>query len=304
MNSECLAVLVQRYLLTKPNRQTQSWYRRSLRPLVEYFGEETHPGQIRRVEAENYWVHLNQHSELWSAHPGRPTVRKPLAASTLNNYLRAVRTFFSELVRQRVVEYNPFDHLSAPRDKRPPEMRAITPEDLRLLWQEAARSTPRDYALVTVLATTGLRAGELESMDIDRLDLTKGEAWVQGKRGWRKLFLGKKSVSAIEAYLEVRPNVNTKALWISFFGRRLSKDGMRQLIDRLADNAGIRGRHNLHSFRHRVAQAWLDNGVNAELLSQALGHANVNVTLYIYGNQDHHRVAQMMDKAEMLPFSG
>ncbi|RMH36453.1 MAG: hypothetical protein D6694_13880 [Gammaproteobacteria bacterium] len=304
MNKNSLERHVQRFLLTKPNLQTRSWYARSLRPMVEFFGGDTPLAAIDRYDAERYWEHLNNRTDCWQSHPSKPTVRKRLAPTTLSNYLRAARTFWTEMTRQREVEYNPFAHLQAPKDDRPPQMKAITAEDLRKLWNYARRTGAREFALVTVLATTGVRAGELASMTIDQLNLTKGEAWVCGKRGWRKIFLGEVCVEALRTYLEERPNDPSNALWISTHHGPLTSDGIRQLIDRLAESAGIQGRHNLHSFRHRLAQAWLDNGINAELLSQALGHANVKVTLHIYGNQDDKRVRNTVAQAEMLPFRG
>jgi site-specific recombinase XerD len=127
-------------------------------------------------------------------------------------------------------------------------------------------------------------------------------AWVKGKRGWRKVVLGKASVQAIQAYLQERSVSQSNALWLNVFGQSLTTDGVRQLVDRLADRAGIAGRHNLHAFRHRAAQAWLDQGINAQIVAQALGHADVTITLQIYGNQDDRRVAQAIRQAEMAPF--
>ena len=73
-------------------------------------------------------------------------------------------------------------------------------------------------------------------------------------------------------------------------------------MDRLATQANVTGRHNLHAFRHRVAQAWLDNGINAQIVAKAPGHADVTTTLLIYGNQDDRRVSQAVREAEMTPF--
>ena len=74
------------------------------------------------------------------------------------------------------------------------------------------------------------------------------------------------------------------------------------MVKRLANKAKVTGRFNLHSFRHRTAQAWLDQGVNAEVVSQALGHADVSVTLAIYGNQDEKRVRKAMQDMELSVF--
>lgn len=201
-----------------------------------------------------------------------------------------------------LVEVNPFDHLAFPKDTRPVEMKAITVEDLRAIWSAAKRSGLRDFALITVMATVGLRAGELVSMTTSKLDLKHGTAWVFGKRGWRKVFLGKASQEAIHAYLYVRPINAPDALWLNVQGHPLTDDGVRQLVKRLAAQANVRGKHNLHAFRHRAAQAWLDKGINAEVVAQALGHANVTVTLAIYGNQDDERVKKTVLEFELSPF--
>ncbi len=299
---ETVSYQVGRFLLTKHNAETRKWYAKYLRPMVEYIGEERQLDAVTRRDAEDYWVEVQGTSRCWEAHPSKPTQQRPLSPTTLRNHLRAARTFWSEMVRQRLVDYNPFDHLSAPRDTRPVEMKAVTAEDLRAIWNTARKSSKRDFAIVTVIATTGLRAGELVSMDVQRLDLKHGIAWVEGKRGWRKIFLGESSQKAILNYLCERPTDGPSALWLSVHKRALTSDGVRQMIDRLAQRAGVKGRYNLHAFRHRVAQAWLDNGINAEVVSQALGHADVNVTLAIYGNQDEKRVRNAMLRAELSPF--
>ena len=120
-------------------------------------------------------------------------------------------------------------------------MKAVTPEDLRAIWRAAKESGKRDFAIVTVMATTGMRAGELVSMDTHRLDLKRGVAWVEGKRGWRKVFLGESSLQAIRDYLQDRPENAPTALWLSVYHRPLTSDGVRQMMDRLAKAARCSG---------------------------------------------------------------
>lgn len=294
---------VARFLAIKHNPQTQTWYAKYLVPMVDYMGRDTLLATVTRADAEAYWRAVCTRKNVWESHPMRPTQRRSLSPTTLHNHLRAARTFWSAMVRQQEVEYNPFDHIKPPQDKRPAVMKAITTEDLRAIWQAALASGARDFALVTVMATSGVRAGELVSMNVRQLDLRRGIAWVKGKRGWRKVFLGKASAQAIGDYLKERTAHKSDALWLNVFGQPLTTDGVRQLVDRLATKAKITGRHNLHAFRHRAAQAWLDQGINAEIVAQALGHADVTVTLMIYSNQDDRRVAQAIRQAEMAPFA-
>lgn len=304
MEYETLGTCVERFVGTKYNHETRTWYVKYLAPMVEYLGPQRALSTITRAEAERYWRTVQARKTCWESHPTKPTQRRPLSPTTLHNHLRAARTFWNAMLRQCLVELNPFDHLTSPKDTRPVEMKAIATEDLRVLWQAARQSSTRDFAILTVMATTGMRAGELVSMNLRQLDLKQGVAWVQGKRGWRKVFLGKAGVQAIQAYLYERPPGQEHALWLNTFGQPLTTDGIRQLVDRLAEKASISGRHNLHAFRHRVAQAWLDQGINAKIVAQALGHADVTVTLQIYGNQDDVRVAQAIRQAELAPFEG
>lgn len=302
MGRDSLGVYVERFLGIKHNPQTRTWYAKYLAPMVEFLGAERSLKDIARADAEAYWRSVRARKNVWESHPTKITQRRALSPTTLHNHLRAARTFWNEMVRQQVVEYNPFDHIKPPKDKRPAVMKAITTEDLRAIWQAALQSNVRDFAIITVMATSGVRAGELVSMNLHQLDLRQGIAWVKGKRGWRKVFLGKASVQAIQTYLKERPANKGDALWLNVFGQPLTTDGVRQLVDRLAEKARITGRHNLHAFRHRVAQAWLDQGINAQIVAQALGHADVTVTLLIYGNQDDRRVAKAIRQAEMAPF--
>lgn len=302
MDAQDLSVCVDRYVKTKHNLETRRWYAKYLSPMVKYLGAERLLTSITRADAESYWLAVQARKTCWENHPTKPTRRRPLAPITLHNHLRAARIFWNAMVRQQIAQMNPFDHLTAPKDTRPVTMKAITADDLRAIWQAALHSSERDFALITVLATTGIRAGELVSMNLRQLDLKQGIVWVQGKRGWRKVFLGKAAVEAIQAYLQERGPGQDDVLWLNNMAQPLTADGVRQLIDRLAERAEITGRHNLHAFRHRAAQAWLDQGINAQIVSRALGHADVNITLQIYGNQDDRRVAQAVRQAEMAPF--
>lgn len=297
-----LGFQIERFIEAKLNPQTRTWYAKYLRPMTAALGADTPLTAIDRVDADRYWKSLAARKDAWASHPSRPKQTRTLSPTSMHNALRAIRTFWREMMRQRLVDFNPFDHLRAARDKRPVQMKAITPEDLNAIWQAALRSGSRDFAIVSVLATAGLRAGELISMSIQRLELDKGFAWVNGKRGWRKAYLGEANAKAIRAYLHERPLVAEDAVWLNRRGNPLGADGIRYIIGGLAAKAGVRGRHNLRAFRHRAAQSWLDSGVNAEIVSQALGHADVNVTLLIYGNQDERRVQHAMRQVEMSPF--
>ncbi|MFZ4850893.1 MAG: site-specific integrase [Caldilinea sp.] len=177
MTGSTLAVHVERYVDTKHNQETRTWYAKYLRPMVDFLGPDRSLDSITRTDGERYWRAVQARKTCWNDHPTKPTERRPLSSTTLHNHLRAARTFWNEMVRQRLTEVNPVDHLKAPRDTRPVEMKAISAEDLRAIWRAAMDSGKRDFAMITLMATTGIRAGELVSMALTHLDLKQGMAW-------------------------------------------------------------------------------------------------------------------------------
>jgi len=135
----------------------------------------------------------------------------------------------------------------------------------------------RDKALMFVLLDTGSRAGELLSMNIQDLGLTRGEILIcEGKgRKPRMVYLGKKYRQAVRVYLRQRTN-NHPALWITAEGERLTYWGLRQMIRRKAAKAGF-PEPTLHSFRRAFAINMLRAGVDVFNLQKLMGHADLQV---------------------------
>ncbi len=119
MDAGSLGAQVERFLGIKHNRETRAWYAKYLTPMVEAFGADRALTSITRTDAEAYWRAVQARKNCWDSHPTRPTQRRPLSPTTLHNHLRAARTFWNEMVRQRLVEINPFDHLKRPRTRVP-----------------------------------------------------------------------------------------------------------------------------------------------------------------------------------------
>lgn len=69
----------------------------------------------------------------------------------------------------------------------------------------------------------------------------------------------------------------TDPLWVKPDGKRLSKDGLRQMIARRSVKAGIQ-EPGLHEFRRAFAVGFLRNGGNVIALQRLLGHTNIAMT--------------------------
>jgi integrase/recombinase XerC len=213
-----------------------------------------------------------------------------------------LRSFGNFLVREEVLESNPFRMVSAPRiPKRLP--RYLTVAEVEVLLAAPDTSTPlglRDRAIIEVLYAAGLRVSELAGLDVADVDLAQGQARVRGKGGKERIgLLGRAAVRAVRAYLEGgRPALlgqrSTNALWLNHRGGRLTVRGVTLVLSKTGERAGIRTRVHPHVLRHSFATHLLDGGADLRVVQELLGHANLATTqIYTHVSQSRAREVYM-----------
>ena len=114
---------------------------------------------------------------------------------------------------------------------------------------------------------------------------------MEGKTGSRVLDFTEKTAKVLKRYIRARNKEfgrQTQALF--FFGenRRMTTDKVYVSFRNIARGLNIK-RFNPHSIRHRVAQGWLDQGANLELVRMKLGHTDIQTTALYYAHQDRSR---------------
>lgn len=148
----------------------------------------------------------------------------------------------------------------------------------------------RDRALLMLLLDTGIRKAEVTALLITDIDLKTGTVQIRKGKGGkaRTVFIGATTRRALSAYLRQRESFlnylvesqkarATDGLWISGRdGKRLNQDGVRQILRRRADDAGI-PEPSPHSFRRAFALNSLRNGMNVLALQRLLGHSDLSV---------------------------
>jgi site-specific recombinase XerD len=131
----------------------------------------------------------------------------------------------------------------------------------------------RDHAILMVLIDTGIRRAELAGMGVDDVDLGAQVLRVVGKGGHgRAVAIGVKTTRALDRYLRARdahPAAHSDRLWLGARGP-MSGDGVRQMLERRAGDAGVSGVH-AHAFRHGFAHAFVAAGGNETDLRELAG---------------------------------
>jgi site-specific recombinase XerD len=177
--------------------------------------------------------------------------------------------------------------------------RALEPWQVQRLLGSCDRRTAagrRDFAIMTVLARLGLRAGEVAGLELDDLDWRAGEIVVRGKgRRSERLPLPADVGEAIAAYLrQGRPaSAQGRAVFVRVKAphRALTTGGITQVVVSAGRRAGL-GQIHAHRLRHSAATAMLRAGSSLEEIGQVLRH-RAPLTTAIYAKVDRDALRQI-----------
>lgn len=194
------------------------------------------------------------------------------SAKTVHETQLGLRRFFRFLVAEGKISSDPTGGISTVRYEVKPQP-TYTPDEVRKLLRACDLGTlpgVREFAIVTVLYDTGVRAGELVSMGLP--DWDRQLVRVDGKTGVRIVPLGKASLRAIETYVD-RWNIDEGKLWR---GERvpLQVSGARQLVGRLCRAAGVPDK-GVHAFRRAAAAQMKRLGMQDSDILEVMGWKDV-----------------------------
>jgi len=184
-----------------------------------------------------------------------------------------------------------------PPGKRP---RVLSETEVTRLIESVDGDDPRslrDRAILEVLYSTGLRAGELVTLHLEDLDLDELDVLVRcGKGGKsRRVPVGETARVAVLAYLaagrpllaeegEDRPDNHSRevpgVLWLGRYGRPLTAWILRDVVSRTAREAGLIGRVTPHTLRHTAAVHLIRGGASVRHVQLFLGHATPQTTAH------------------------
>jgi len=229
------------------------------------------PSRIGYPELRRYAAHLSG---------------QKLAPATVARALAAIRALFRTLVEHGEATSNPADLLGSP--KQPQRLpRTLNAADVGALLDAIPTSTPleiRDRSLFELAYSSGLRAEELVSVDVDSLDFDGEQIRVEGKGGKTRFVpVGEPAMRSIARYLErARPALDTDggdpALFLSKSGRRLSTSDVRRRLRKWARHAAAQGAAHPHALRHSFATHLLEGGADLRAIQELLGHASLSTT--------------------------
>ena len=215
-----------------------------------------------------------------------------LSAASRCRRTSSVKSFFNYLTAKRhLLDYNVCQELDMPKRKASLPKYLEESECERLLAACDGPFELRDYCILMLFMSCGLRVSELVSLNIT--DIYEDQLRVVGKGNKeRVVYFAEGCREAIDDYLLVRDDGKIRpedksALFISRDHRRISVRGVQKMVDKNLKLAGLdSSRFSPHKLRHTAATLMLKNGVDTRSLQEVLGHSNLNTT-QIYTHLDN-----------------
>ncbi|MDH3979453.1 MAG: tyrosine recombinase XerC [Gammaproteobacteria bacterium] len=225
--------------------------------------------------------------------------RRGLSGRSIQRRLSALRSFFNYLLREQAATTNPGLDVHAPRTERHlPD--TLNVDDVTQLVGVTDREplTLRDIAMLELLYSSGLRLGELVSLDTGDIDYNEQVVRVTGKGAKTRVVpVGAKAVRALQDWLAVRTAAaDEAAIFTGRSGRRLSARAVQQRVKQRARKRGIPGDLHPHTLRHSFASHLLESSGDLRAVQELLGHADISTT-QIYTHLDFQHLAQVYDTA-------
>ena len=210
--------------------------------------------------------------------------RGTVSKVTLDNVRRILSSFFSWLEDEDYIVKSPVRRIHKVKTGKTVK-ETYTDESLELMRDHC--DNPRDLALIDLLASTGIRVGELVKLNRDDVDFENRECIVFGKGNKeRKVYFDARTKIHLQKYLANRTDDN-EALFVSLIKpfERLQISGVEIRLRKIGRELGIHKTHP-HKFRRTLATMAIDKGMPIEQVQQLLGHQSIDTTLqYAMVNQ-------------------
>jgi site-specific recombinase XerD len=304
LNQACTKFVRGYFSTNERAKKTKAAYRSDLTQFNVFAGEDLLLKSLSGALVERWCAHLRQ---------------RGYSPTSIRRKMVVLKVFCSYWVRRGSLRESPFWRVKLSYGRVEQLPRALSAREMRKLLSQARRnnsfaapvlneegaaplaslraSSPqyrslRNLALVDLLFATGLRVGEVSSLNVQDFFVRESVFRVKGKGGRDRLAIvvDEETVRLQRKYLEARTQIETRspALFLNSSGMRLTTQGIANVIAQLREEAGIERHVTPHMLRHTVATLLLRNGVDIRIVQEFLGHASIATTQrYTHVTKEH-----------------
>jgi integrase/recombinase XerD len=261
------------------------------------------------------------HIENWAAN----LKTEDYSPASIRRKLVVLKVFFGYWIRNGFLSESPFWRVKISVGRIVQLPRTLTEEEMRDLLKQAHHRSPvaqyrvsekvarpssrqfllvRNRAIVELLFATGMRVGELSSMDLGDLIEDEAAIRIRGKGGKERMAFIVDGISRnVQAdYLQARRSLEIEngAFFVNASGNRLSPQGIANVIKRFQRDSGIARHITPHMLRHTVATLLLRNGTDIRVVQEFLGHASIATTQRYTHIAKEHLISELIARHPSL----
>lgn len=263
--SEQMPDMVDLFLASKRvegcSEKTLTYYKATIEASISEIGK-----QIRHITTEDLRSYLTEYQR-----------KRQSSRVTIDNIRRILSSFFSWLEDEDYILKSPVRRIH----------RVKTSTVIKETYTDEALETMRDnctelrdLAMIDLLASTGMRVGEMVLLNQDDIDFNERECIVFGKGDKERLvYFDARTKIHLQNYLASRTDTE-QALFVSLKApyKRLQIGGVESRLREMGKRLDIPKVHP-HKFRRTLATVAIDKGMPIEQLQQLLGHQRIDTTL-------------------------
>lgn len=252
------------------SEKTLRYYENTLQKLLDELGKTA-----KAVTTDDIRQYLDRYQQ-----------QNKVSKVTIDNMRRIYSSFFTWLEDEDYIVKSPARRIHKVRTDKPVK---TTYTDEALETMRDGCESLRDLAMIDILASTGMRVGELVKLNRADVDFENRECIVFGKGGKeRKAYFDARTKIHLKRYLDEREDENP-ALFVSLLAphERLQISGVEIRLRELGQKLNIPKVHP-HKFRRTLATVAIDKGMPVEQVQKLLGHSKIDTTMqYAMVNQSN-----------------
>ena len=216
--------------------------------------------------------------------------RKQSSRVTIDNIRRILSSFFSWLEDEDYILKSPVRRIH--KVKTGTNIKETYSDEALELMRDSCTEI-RDLAMIDMLASTGMRVGEMVLLNREDINFNERECVVFGKGDKERIvYFDARTKIHLQNYLQSRTDDNP-ALFVSLQApyNRMNIGGIEVRLRKLGNRLGLTKVHP-HKFRRTLATMAIDKGMPIEQLQQLLGHKRIDTTLqYAMVKQSNVKIA-------------